>query len=111
MLGAHPPPRGRPSTSAPAGRRSRTSPRRFTGSSPLEAALAVQPGLRIADDRVGRRAVVTPLRYWDLRRVDSPVLDPWMTRLGAAQAIIGAGALAAGLVGGTVTMVFGFPLG
>jgi hypothetical protein len=40
-----------------------------------------------------------------------PVWHPWTTRLGAAQAVIGAGALAAGSVGGAVTLVFGFALG
>lgn len=40
-----------------------------------------------------------------------PVWHPWTTRLGGAQAIIGAGLLAAGSVGGAVTLVFGFGLG
>lgn len=46
-----------------------------------------------------------------LRRADRILLHPWTTRIGAAQALIGAASLVAGLVGGAVTLVFGFPLG
>ncbi len=40
---------------------------------------------------------------------DRVLLHPWTSRLGGAQAIFAAGVLAAGLVGGSVTLVFGFP--
>jgi hypothetical protein len=42
---------------------------------------------------------------------DRLLLHPWTTRLGALQAVVGGALLAAGLVGGVVTLVFGFPLG
>ena len=42
-------------------------------------------------------------------RADRVLLHPWTTRVGAIQAIIGAGLLAAAIVGGAVTLVFRFP--
>ena len=46
-----------------------------------------------------------------LDRLDRLLLHPWTSRVGAIQAISGAALLAAGLAGGAVTLVFGFPLG
>lgn len=41
----------------------------------------------------------------------APIWKPWTTRFGAAQPIVGAGALVAALAFGTVTLVFGVALG
>jgi len=46
-----------------------------------------------------------------LKRADRLLLHPWTTRVGAVQAIVGAGVLVAGLVGGAVTLVLGFAIG
>lgn len=46
-----------------------------------------------------------------LRRADRILLHPWTSRWGGIQAIAGAAVFAAGLTGGAVTLVFGFPLG
>src|SRR4051794_3299486 len=40
---------------------------------------------------------------------DQVLLHPWTTRAGGLQTVAGAGLLAAGLAGGAVTLVFGFP--
>jgi hypothetical protein len=46
-----------------------------------------------------------------LRAADRVLLHPWTSRWGGVQAIVGAAVFAAGLAGGVVTLVFGFPLG
>lgn len=45
-------------------------------------------------------------RFW--RFADRILLHPWTSRWGGFQTILGAGVLAAGLAGGSVSLVFGF---
>ena len=44
-----------------------------------------------------------------LRGADRVLLNPWTTRWGGVEAIVGGGIIAAGFIGGAVTLILGFP--
>ena len=67
------------------------------------------PSAKSTSRSVPRSRLATVQRF--LRRADRILLHPWTSRWGGIQAIAGAAVFAAGLTGGAVTLVFGFPLG